>query len=85
VSSRGLRLVDADAEDACRFGFRVYLAAEVVGVPAVEESGYEPGVSVHLKRRATLRRLVDGENGVVPAAVRILERYSELHAWSIAR
>jgi hypothetical protein len=32
-----------------------------------------------------LRRLVGEEEGVVPAAVRILERDGELHAGSIAR
>lgn len=88
MASRGLRLVDvdADAEDAGRLAPRVYLAAELVGAARrVDESSYAPRASVQLKLRALLRRLVGKEEGVVPAAVRILERDGELHAGSIAR
>lgn len=69
-----LRLGDADAEDPRRLACRSYLAVEHIGVPAVGELDYPPGVSVHLELRAPFGGLGAGEDGFVLAAVRILER-----------
>jgi hypothetical protein len=85
VVSRGLRLGNADAEDPRRLVRRIHSAVEAIGVPAVVELDRPPGASVHLELRAPFERLRAGEDGVMRAAVRILERDVELHAGSIAR